>query len=369
MRQIADRRWVALIERVCEERLITPAFQPIVDCARGVVCGYEGLTRFADSPDGGSPEDWFYAAALHGCTGRLEAAAIDTVLSRRSELPDNCFLSVNLSPDAVLASEVNDVLDDAGDLSGVVVEITEQTPVEDYDALTSVLDALRGRGLAIAVDDVGAGYASLTHLLALRPDFVKLDRKLVSGVDRDPRVAAAVAAIGAFASELDAWLVAEGIEHERELERLIDLRVPLVQGYLLGRPAPAMGDLPDNLVALMRRRRALHADGRLAALATPALTVTVEPLLVAETTVLIDAAGRPQRVIVPAGGRRISRHPAMCVQPDDDVADVALRAVARRSEDRHGPICLCDDSGRLVGLISIDAVLETLARAARSTRG
>jgi EAL domain-containing protein (putative c-di-GMP-specific phosphodiesterase class I) len=362
MLEITDQSWPALLDRTCRERLISPVFQPIVDISRGVVCGYEGLSRIHGPGSAAGPQEWFAAAALHGYAGRLEAAAVSALLGQRDQLPPNCFLSINLSPDSVLATEVAAALSAHADLSGLVVEITEQSPVEDYEALTDALGKLRARGAMIAVDDTGSGYASLSHLLALRPHFVKLDRALVAGLDRDPHRAAAVAAIGAFASELDAWLVAEGVEHEAELERLIELGVPLVQGFLLGRPDPAMGQLSSAVSARLGERRQIRRASELGGLARPALTARVAPESIAETTVLLNASGRPEHVLVPAAGRSADRHAAMCVHVGDDIRSVALRAAARQSGDRYGPVCLCDDLGRLVGIISIESLLETLAR-------
>ena len=220
MLEIADGRWPSVLERICRERLFEAAFQPILDTARGVVCGYEGLARLAEGVVPVGPQELFAAAALHGYAGRVEAAAGEAILAHRTKLPPNCFLSINFSPDALLDPSVEALFAELDDLSGIVLEITEQTPVEDYVTLTAGLDRLRLCGAMIAVDDTGAGYASLSHILRLRPHFVKVDRELVTGLDRDPHRAAAVAAIGAMAGELDAWLVAEGIEREGELERL-----------------------------------------------------------------------------------------------------------------------------------------------------
>ncbi len=362
MFDIADTAWAGRLERICQDGLITAVFQPIVDLPRGVICGYEALARFPPDLADAEPQQWFAAAALHGFSSRLEATALSVILADRSHVPAGCFLSVNLSPDALLSADVQAVLSSLSDLGGLVVEITEQTPVEDYGALGAVLDGLRERGAMVAVDDTGAGYASLSHLLALRPEFVKLDRSLVSGVDRDPRRAAAVRAIGAFSSELDAWMVAEGVEREAELERLIELEVPLVQGYLLGHPEPPMPRLPGDVVRMLRRQRRAPTPDRLSAIARPAPVVHDEPDVIAEATILVLEDGRPWRVLVPAGGRRAGRHPAMCVVAGEGIRDVALRAVARQSEDRYSPVCLCNLFGRPLGLITIESLLESLAR-------
>lgn len=360
MLEIADRRWPRLLERICRENLFEAVYQPILDTVRGVVCGYEGLARIDERVVPAGPQDLFAAAALHGFAGRIEAAAGRAIISRREAVPPNCFLSINFSPDALLDPSVQSLL--ADDLTGLVVEITEQTPVEDYPTLTAQLGRLRDQGALVAVDDTGAGYASLSHILRLRPDFVKVDRELVSGLDRDPHRAAAVAAIGAMAGELDAWLIAEGVERESELERLIELGVPLVQGFLVGRPDVEM-KLPSPAISRIVRARQLTADRHtIGALAQPAPCAYRAPDIVAETIVLLDETDRPNRVVVPGGGRRAPQHPAMCVQQTDEIAGVALRASARRSEDRYAPLCVCDDVGRLAGIVPIDRLLEALAR-------
>ena len=362
MLEIADRRWPRVLERICRERLFEAAFQPILDTARGVVCGYEGLARLADGVVPVGPQQLFAAAALHGYAGRIEAAAGEAILAHRTKLPPNCFLSINFSPDALLDPSVEALFGELDDLSGIVLEITEQTPVEDYLTLTAGLDRLRLCGAMIAVDDTGAGYASLSHILRLRPHFVKVDRELVTGLDRDPHRAAAVAAIGAMAGELDAWLVAEGIEREGELERLVELEVPLIQGYLVGRPEAEMRPAPRTILQTLRSQRGPSGRRAVGTLTRPALTTRRAPDIVAETMVLLDEHGRPLFVFVPAGGRRVSQHPAMCVQSGEEIPSVALRATARRSEDRYAPVCVCDDLGRLSGLVAIERLLESLAR-------
>lgn len=360
MDELGEPLWPALLERVCDGRELEVAFQPIVDLARGIVCGYEGLARFHS----GGPQEWFGAAAWYGYAPRLEALALAAILRRREELPDDCFLSVNLSPLGLLCPEVRDLLRDGVDLQGLVIEVTEQAPVEDYQELGRELDRLRVHGAVIAVDDVGAGYAGLRHLIALRPQFVKLDRALVAGVDADGHQAAAVSAIGALAGELDAWLIAEGVERVEELSELCDLEVPLAQGFLLGRPRDVMFGMDWRAKNLLRARR--RDKGGLGELARPAPAVRVRPEIVAEPTVLVDEHRRPREVIVPAGGRRVAQHPAMCVQGEEDLREVALRAVARPSADRVGPLCLCDELGRFSGLIGVERMLEALAREPRA---
>src|SRR6476469_9160185 len=103
--------------------------------------------------------------------------------------------------------------------------------VDDYDDLEFVLRTLRAAGAAIAVDDAGAGYASLQHIVALRPQIVKLDRSLVANLDQDEAQLAVIEALGTFCGRIDAWMVAEGIERPQEVAALQSLRVPLGQGF------------------------------------------------------------------------------------------------------------------------------------------
>ena len=189
-------------------------FQPIIDTARGTVVGYESLARFSGPPHA-TPDRWFAVARAAGIGAELEARALRTALEARSALPPNCFLSVNVGPDALLAAPVAAVFAGAGDLRGVVVEITEQVAVTCYDALITAIAPLRTAGALLAVDDAGAGFASLKHITVLRPDFVKVDRDLVAGIDADETKAAVVEALGMITSRLDAWLIAEGVETDR----------------------------------------------------------------------------------------------------------------------------------------------------------
>jgi EAL domain-containing protein (putative c-di-GMP-specific phosphodiesterase class I) len=119
-----------------------------------------------------------------------------------------------------------------------VIEITEHARVDNYDELTYALDNLRAHGARIAVDDAGAGYASLQHILRLRPEIIKLDLTITRNVDSDPIRRALTAALVGFAREIGASIVAEGIETADEVNTLKHLGVPSGQGYHLGYPAP-----------------------------------------------------------------------------------------------------------------------------------
>jgi EAL domain-containing protein (putative c-di-GMP-specific phosphodiesterase class I) len=144
---------------------------------------------------------------------------------------------VNVGPQALQSPELPRVLD-SFDLRRVVIELTEHVEIDDYPELRRALMTVRDRGVRLAIDDTGSGVSSLSHIVKLAPDIIKLDKELIGGIDFDPVRRSLVGAVVAFGPELGATIVAEGIETEAELDTLRDLNVDCGQGYLLGRPGP-----------------------------------------------------------------------------------------------------------------------------------
>lgn len=362
----------AAIRRIIAgEEELAIVVQPIVDLARGFVCGYEALSRFP-GPPAAPPDVWFEAAARAGLSGELEAIAIRSALARRAALPLNSFLSLNVSPQALADPQVIEVFRDAGPLGGVVVEITEQSVVEDYERLAAQLEPLRVAGAMIAVDDAGAGYASLRHVLSIRPDLVKLDRSLAKDVDKDPAKAAVVEMLGGLAGRLDAWLLAEGIEREAELDTLVRLGVPLAQGFLLARPQPAFtSDLPAAIVSGLRDRRpSAPTAAMIGEHVEPVATVSADDGDMAlpdgeDVGMVVDRRHRPV-AIVRRGPHGVLRGLAavMTVLPTDPVRDVVMRALARDEAERFDAIACHDEVGRLVGVVRLERVIAHLAASA-----
>src|SRR5207302_1055710 len=126
----------------------------------------------------------------------------------------------------------------------LVIEITEHAPVEDYDGLNEALRSFRERGGRLAVDDAGAGFSSLRHILRLVPDFIKLDGALTRGIDTDRTRRALGAALISFASEIGVPIIAEGIETQAEVDALRALEVTCGQGFFLGEPGPLAAPAP-----------------------------------------------------------------------------------------------------------------------------
>jgi EAL domain-containing protein (putative c-di-GMP-specific phosphodiesterase class I) len=175
---------------------------------------------------------WFREAAETGLGTALEMAAVKAALP---SVPESTYLAVNASPQTILSPELSRALEGLP-AERIVLEITEHAHVEDYDQLLGALQPLRQAGIRVAVDDAGAGYASLQHILQLKPDLIKLDMALTRNIDADrPRRALASALIG-FAQETGSRIIAEGVETAGELAVLRDLGVEKAQGYFLGRP-------------------------------------------------------------------------------------------------------------------------------------
>jgi EAL domain-containing protein (putative c-di-GMP-specific phosphodiesterase class I) len=136
------------------------------------------------------------------------------------------------------ADEVRDLL--AGSESRrIVVELTEETKVDDYAQLSSAMRQLRLMSVRLAIDDTGSGFASFAHILKLAPDVIKLDRELTTGIDHDPIRSALGAALVSFASRIGVEIIAEGIETAAELDVLRGLGIRYGQGFLLCPPTSA----------------------------------------------------------------------------------------------------------------------------------
>jgi EAL domain-containing protein (putative c-di-GMP-specific phosphodiesterase class I)/CheY-like chemotaxis protein len=210
------------------------ALQPIVDLGDCHVEGVEALARFMVHPDWG-PQQWFDEAEAVGLRVELEQAALDMAVAEVDRLPAGWFLSVNLSPDVVISDAAIQCLQRPG-VDRLVVEITEHARVADYAELLRALADFRARGGKLAIDDAGAGFASLRHVLVLLPDVIKLDMSLTQGIDSDRNRRALASALVSFASETGASIIAEGIETEAELETLRSLGVRFGQGFFLARP-------------------------------------------------------------------------------------------------------------------------------------
>ena len=224
------------VQRALTGDVLRVVFQPIAELASGATVGVEALARF-DDPSARPPNEWFHDAAEVGLATELELAAVQRALEHLDLVPVETCMTINVSPATATSPHLAALLGDV-DQRRIVLEITEHAAVDDYDHLVAGLAALRGNGVRVAVDDAGAGFASLHHILRIHPDIIKLDIALVRDIDRDPVKRALASSLVTFAGDIGATLIAEGVETASERRILCELHVPWGQGYLIARPAP-----------------------------------------------------------------------------------------------------------------------------------
>lgn len=229
--------------RVIGQRLITPHFQPIFSLTLGEVYGYEALSRIVGPTTFATIEDLFYAARCCSMLSDLEQLCRERALTTAARLEVAGRLFLNVCP-AVLADDhrpglTAKLLGELGiERSRVVLELTERSLINDYALFGRVVDHYRRQGYAIAIDDLGDGFAGLKMLAQLEPDYVKLARFLVADIDRAQVRQALVESIVTFCQRVGIQVIAEGIERQEELDYLAAVGIDLGQGYLLGRPSP-----------------------------------------------------------------------------------------------------------------------------------
>lgn len=212
-------------------------FQPIYRLADLRIASVEALSRFMSEPRR-SPDLWFAEAEEAGMGSALELLAVRKAIAAAARLPSALAINLNISPATLIGGGAPESL--AGiDPRRIVIEITEHTPIPDYEPLLAALRPLRKAGMRIAIDDAGAGYSSLRHVLKLSPDIIKLDVSLTRDLDRDPNRRAMAAALAEYGHLTGTKIVAEGIETLEELEALRALRIEKGQGFHLGHPQPA----------------------------------------------------------------------------------------------------------------------------------
>ncbi|MBO6676572.1 MAG: EAL domain-containing protein [Rhizobiales bacterium] len=239
------------IEAAIETDRFQLVFQPIVSLSNGSIQGFESLSRFSSEPYR-PPNLWFSDAQSVGLGTKLECLAIQRALDQIKLITDSAYVSLNISPDNVMTDTFKSLFAGRRDLSRLMLEITEHSQVRDYQALLRALQPLRERGLKLAVDDAGAGYASLTHIIQLNADVIKLDMSLVRGIDSDNAKRSLAAGMVMFAREMGIKVIAEGIETNAERDTLKGLGIFAGQGFLLGRPNPIeahLGQISDARIA------------------------------------------------------------------------------------------------------------------------
>jgi EAL domain-containing protein (putative c-di-GMP-specific phosphodiesterase class I) len=233
----SDVNWREAIEAACANLdAIVPVFLPVVELAERRVRGYELLARFSSGP-AAPPSMWFESAAKLGLTAPLERRIMRSGFATADALPDGAFVAVNITAEALLSAQLQQLFQQRERYDNMVLEISEQDTQQP--GVAEALKVFRAGGGRLAIDDIGSGFCNLRDVLTLKPDILKVDRAIIRGIERDSVKAAIVEGLNTMASRLGIPLLAEGIEKREELAALEKLGVPLGQGYLFGEPSPS----------------------------------------------------------------------------------------------------------------------------------
>ena len=354
------------------------SYQPILDVARGTAAGYQAITH-SDSrrelravdvdgpghPIMGSPTE--PAADVRSRTqAAAAAAAARAALEAFPTLPKNTFISVTV-PLALLADTcVRDVLGAYRDLSGIVLDIAEFSVVP-LEAVSAALESYRAAGAIIAVGGQGAAQPELTSIVRLKPAIIRLGRAWVRGVDRSEAKRSAIEVTGRLASQLDAWILAEGVTTSAELRALAGLDVPLAQGPFIGEAQQFWPDI-ERTARTALPSSALPSDGVLRALLQQSYTTTnlaAAQSVLPDTTgfdelVVLDEYRRPTALLEQDTAGEWVPAPVLAVNIDTPVADAVERAMARPRDIRFTPLACTDNAGRFLGVLRIERLMAHL---------
>ena len=226
-----------------EQDKLKIVLQPIYGCDQAKIVGFECLARFQSEPYL-PPNVWFAKAHNSGIGEVLELYSIQLSLALLDDIPEDTYLTLNVSPEYIHSKALHEILNQYP-LSRIVLEVTERESIDDYQSFRDSLAPLRAKGMRLAVDDAGAGFASFQHILELQADIIKLDRSLICNVHEDRSRRALVAALIGFAKETESLVLGEGVETSEEMGALHKLGVSYIQGYYFSYPLP-----PEKAVEL-----------------------------------------------------------------------------------------------------------------------
>ncbi|MBN2222215.1 MAG: GGDEF domain-containing protein [Vallitaleaceae bacterium] len=242
---------------IIQDEDISTLYQPIVNLVNAEIMGYEALSRGPEWSSLFSPIHLIQEAELHGYSYELEFLMRKKAFENLSGMDLRQKLFVNVNPNFIRSDKVEQgrtlqLIEGSGIRpENIVFELTEHTMITDYDAFNEILNHYRKQKYKIAIDDVGAGYSGLRTIRETIPEYVKIDMELIRHIDKDTVKESLIDAILSFATKTGIKVIAEGIETEAELKKLMEIGVHYGQGYFLQRPQRDIVPLRKELVSLI----------------------------------------------------------------------------------------------------------------------
>jgi len=276
------------LEEILASASLTPLFQPIVSLKENIIYGYEALIRGPSDSQLHSPINLFDAASRHGRLAELDLLCREVAIQRFSQLNLDAKLFINTIPEVLLHQDyqhglTRDFIKKAGlSADQVVIELTEQYPIDDYNLMRDATDHYREMGFSIALDDLGAGYSGLRTWSEIQPDFVKLDRHFMQNIHEDLHKRQFVQSMVDIAKGINCRVIGEGIEVREEYRTVDKMKIEFVQGYYFGRPAlQPERTIPKDLFSKRESVTVFQAN-------TPRANTLVSSLLMPQTPVVIS---------------------------------------------------------------------------------
>jgi diguanylate cyclase (GGDEF)-like protein len=241
-----------LLREIIENKHFTTLFQPIFSLSNGAVVGYEALTRGPEESVLYNPEKLFESARNENLLWEMELYTRSSAIEKFLSLQSDKILFLNVDPDIIkdekfVKGSTKHLFENMIKQSNIVFEITEKTAIKDYIEFKKIIENYKTQGYKIAIDDVGAGHSGLTTISEVRPNYIKIDMFLIRDIDKDNFKKSIVRALVELANNSNLKLIAEGIETLDELKTVIELGIPMAQGFLLGKPSKELLVLDDRL--------------------------------------------------------------------------------------------------------------------------
>jgi EAL domain-containing protein (putative c-di-GMP-specific phosphodiesterase class I)/GGDEF domain-containing protein len=393
----------ARLESLIRDHAVVVVFQPIVDLNDGLVSGYEALCRPREGYGFRNADDMFDAAERHGLLWDLERITRSMAMDAAAGWPKDVRLFLNSSPSVFADDRFAELLEaDLSSVAGltsdrIVLEITERSEHTVSDRLETQVDLAKRAGFHVAIDDAGAGTSGLNRMMQLRPNWIKLDRQLVSGIHADPFKQNLVRFFIHFARMSGVSVIAEGIEEPEELGSLIGLGVRYAQGYYLGRPGERSQTMDPTFIAHVRERWAAvdgdvpsePLDLPLVRLARPVISVEVGPDAIHHAVSRLAQAPEAIGVVTTEGRRMVGwldratlpivgdaalpdalrasmATPVVCtLSPETSVLEAIQLVCTREDHDLATPLIITAGS-HVVGAVRLRDLLRMAATEARS---